>query len=152
MTDTYSISDLSREFAITTRAIRFYEDKRLLAPLRVGTNRVYSRSDRTRLKLVLRGKRLGWPLNDIKELLDLYDQRDGGGEMVQLEKMITKLEDTRQQLQLQQQDLLESLAEIDELEANCRQKLGTLAGTNNSAGNPRSVTDSAAIADLSISD
>jgi DNA-binding transcriptional MerR regulator len=69
----YSIGDLATEFEISPRAIRFYEDQGLIAPQRIGNNRVYTHRDRARLKLILRGKRLGFALSDIKELLDLYD-------------------------------------------------------------------------------
>ena len=73
----FTIAELAREFDITTRTIRFYEDRQLLTPARRGNQRVYSRADRTRLKLVLRGKRLGWPLDDIREMIALYDTPDG---------------------------------------------------------------------------
>ena len=122
-TSTYTISELAREFAITTRAIRFYEDKQLLSPRREGSVRIYNRADRTRLKLVLRGKRLGWKLDDIKQLIDLYDVRDGEGERKQLQEMIERLHDTRAQLLSQQQDLLDSLDEIEKLEVNCMKQL-----------------------------
>jgi DNA-binding transcriptional MerR regulator len=69
----YSIGDLANEFAVSPRAIRFYEDQGLLAPQRIGGNRIYAARDRARLKLILRGKRLGFALSDIKEMLDLYD-------------------------------------------------------------------------------
>ncbi len=123
MTDTYSISELAREFAITTRAIRFYEDKQLLTPKREGNSRIYSRADRTRLKLVLRGKRLGWPLDDIKSVIELYDAHAGQGERLQLEAMVSRLQQTRNQLLSQQQDLLETLDEIAELENTCLEQL-----------------------------
>lgn len=70
---TYSISELAREFDVTTRSIRFYEDQGLLNPARQGQTRIYSRQDRVRLKLTLRGKRLGFSLADIRDLFDLYD-------------------------------------------------------------------------------
>lgn len=129
MPDTYSISELAREFAITTRAIRFYEDKQLLTPKRVGNSRVYSRVDRTRLKLVLRGKRLGWPLDDIKHMIEMYDAHTGHGERLQLEAMVTRLQQTREQLLAQQQDLLETLDEIDELENTCCRQLAEFRTT-----------------------
>ena len=73
----YSIGDLASEFGVTLRTLRFYEDKNLLNPRRDGVNRVYSRRDRARLKLVLMGKKVGFSLTEIKEMLDLYDLRDG---------------------------------------------------------------------------
>lgn len=151
MPDTFSISELAREFAITTRAIRFYEDKQLLTPERVGNSRVYSRTDRTRLKLVLRGKRLGWPLDDIKRMIEMYDVHAGSGERLQLEAMVARLQETREQLLAQQQDLLETLDEIEELENTCCVQLEEFCTSHNGmhpgAGNPPS-PDSPANADL----
>ena len=77
---TYSISELAAEFDLTTRSIRFYEDQQLLAPTRRGQTRIYSRQDRVQLKLILRGKRLGFSLLEIKELFDLWDATSGGSE------------------------------------------------------------------------
>ena len=85
----FSITDLAQEMDITTRTIRFYEDRGLLRPARRGQQRVYSRADRTRLKLVLRGKRLGWPLDDIREMIELYDLPDG--ERKQLSVMLERI-------------------------------------------------------------
>ena len=154
MTDSFSISELAREFAITTRAIRFYEDKQLLKPQRIGNTRVYSRADRTRLKLVLRGKRLGWPLDEVKRVIELYDVHKGMGEKLQLEAMVERLAETREQLLSQQQDLLQTLDEIHELESICRQQLasfrsvlGKVPGKVDSAKLPQS-PDSLANADL----
>jgi len=121
MTDTYSITELAREFNITTRTIRFYEDKGLLTPRRRGTTRIYSKGDRTRLKLVLRGRRLGWPLNEIREMISMYDL--SGGEHKQLDAMIQKLRQNRATLVKQREDIELSLAELDELEQNCLQQL-----------------------------
>lgn len=119
MSQTFSISELAAEFAITTRAIRFYEDKGLLSPERHGNTRIYTRTDRTRLKLVLRGKRLGWPLDEVKQLIELYDTPKGAGERRQLQETLVRLRQTREQLLMQQQALLESLADIEKLEVDC---------------------------------
>ena len=73
----YSITDLSEEFGVTARALRFYEDEGLIAPERQGLSRVYSRRDRARLAWILRGKRVGFSLNDIREMIDLYDADEG---------------------------------------------------------------------------
>ena len=91
---TYTITELAEEFAVTPRTIRFYEDKDLLRPQRNGLNRVYARRDRARLKLILRGKRLGFSLADIKEMLDLYDLGDGQVEQLRTthRKIGTRLE------------------------------------------------------------
>ncbi len=117
----YSITELAREFDITTRTIRFYEDKALLKPSRRGQTRVYSNSDRTRLKLVLRGKRLGWPLDEIHEMIQLYNQPDG--EKQQLEMMLDKVERSRIALLKQQEDITIALMEFDEIAARCQHQL-----------------------------
>jgi DNA-binding transcriptional MerR regulator len=122
---TWSISDLAQEFALTTRAIRFYEDEGLLKPERHGTRRVYGARERTRLKLILRGKRLGLSLVDIKEILDLYDSR--AGDRAQLAKFLEALERRRLQLHQQREDIDVVLAEILALEKDCRRRLGRLA-------------------------
>ena len=117
----FSIADLALEMDITTRTIRFYEDKGLLRPTRRGQQRVYSRADRTRLKLVLRGKRLGWPLDDIREMIELYDTPDG--ERKQLEVMLRKLDHSRSVLLQQRDDVELALRELEEIEARCHRHL-----------------------------
>ena len=107
---TFSISELAREFDLTTRAIRFYEDCGLLTPQRQGRTRVYSARDRTRLKLTLRGKRLGLTLTEVKELVDMYDSpRDT---QPQLKKFLTVLAEHRAQLEQQMADLNVTLDEV----------------------------------------
>lgn len=123
MPDSWSIAELAREFDVTTRTIRFYEDRGLLAPARRGNRRVYSRSDRTRLKLVLRGKRLGWPLEDIGEMIRLYDAPGGAGERRQLELMLERIGRSRATLERQREDIELALAEFDEIETRCRGRL-----------------------------
>jgi len=120
----YSISELAREFGITTRTIRFYEDQDLLHPQRRGQTRVYSRTDRTRLKLVLRGKRLGFPLEEIRHLIRLYDEP--GGETRQLELMLEQLSNNRATLLRQREDLELQLKEFDDIETRCRERLSDL--------------------------
>ena len=83
MADLFTIGELSAAFALSPRAIRFYEDQGLLSPERVGTQRVYTRRDRARLQLILRGKRLGFSLADIREFLDLYDADSGNRRQMQ---------------------------------------------------------------------
>ncbi len=117
----FSIADLAQEMDITTRTIRFYEDKGLLRPARRGQQRIYSRADRTRLKLVLRGKRLGWPLDDIREMIELYDTPDG--ERKQLEVMLQKLSNNRSVLQQQREDIELALRELEEIEERCHHQL-----------------------------
>jgi DNA-binding transcriptional MerR regulator len=122
---TFTITELSREFAVTPRTIRYYEDQGLLSPSREGQQRVYAKRDRTRLKLALRGKRLGFSLADIKEMIDMYDTaRDEG---TQLTKFISGLTERKAALQQQQHDIEELLAEIDSLERQCRELLKTSA-------------------------
>jgi len=118
---TYSISDLAREFALTTRAIRFYEDEGLLAPRRSGRSRVYGERERVRIKLILRGKRLGLSLSEIRELLDLYEATRS--ELPQLVKFLQVLSERRAMLKQQQEDIAIVLAEIESLERQCRKRL-----------------------------
>jgi len=130
MATIYSISDLAREFDLTTRAMRFYEDMGLLQPSRSGPggrNRVYSGRDRTRLKLTLRAKRLGLSLTEAKEIIDLYDSpRDTG---VQLQKFLEVLAKHQQQLEAQMVDLQ---ANLDELKIHQREAQALLAKSKNS--------------------
>src|SRR5438067_13233605 len=118
---TYTISDLAREFALTTRAIRFYEDEGLLAPRRSGRSRIYGERERVRIKLILRGKRLGLALSEIRELLDLYDT--SRSERPQLVKFLQVLSQRRSMLKQQQEDITIVLAEIESLERQCRKRL-----------------------------
>ena len=118
---TYSISDLAHEFALTTRAIRFYEDQRMIAPERRGTARVYRERERVRLKLILRGKRLGFSLTEIRELLDLYEV--ARNERAQLAKFVDMLGERRARLLQQKEDIDAVLAEIDGIERECRRRL-----------------------------
>jgi DNA-binding transcriptional MerR regulator len=118
---TYSISDLAREFDLTTRAIRFYEDMGLIQPQREGPggrNRVYSARDRTRLKLTLRAKRLGLSLTEAKDIIDMYDSpRDTGP---QLRKFLLVLADHKRQLEEQMADLVANLDEVKVHEKEAR--------------------------------
>ena len=125
----FTISELAREFALTTRAIRFYEDEGLLAPLRRGRARIYSERERVRIKLILRGKRLGLALSEIRELLDLYAATRN--ERPQLEKFLVMLSDRRARLLQQREDIDAVLTEIAALERDSRRRLkgnGTPAG------------------------
>lgn len=121
MSTTFTISELAREFGVTTRTIRFYEDEGLLSPKREGTNRVFSQRDRVRLKLALRGKRLGFSLAEIRELFELYDvSRD---EHQQLEEFLARLERRRAHLEQQREDIEVMLREIDFFANQCRRLL-----------------------------
>lgn len=117
----YTISELAREFDVTARAIRFYESEGLLAPRREGQRRIYTGRDRTRLKLTLRGKRLGLALAEIRAIVDMYDS--GGDERPQLEKFLASLQAHRRQLEQQREDIEAQLAEIGLFEKRCRKRL-----------------------------
>jgi DNA-binding transcriptional MerR regulator len=121
-TELFTITELAAEFDITPRAIRFYEDVGLLEPGRAGRNRVYTPRDRTRLKLTLRGKRLGLSLQEIKQLVDMYDASADGAP--QLRAFLDVLGQHRRQLEQQREDIAETLAEIGQHEARCRVLLG----------------------------
>jgi len=117
----FSISELAREFDVTPRAIRFYEDQGLLAPRREGQRRVYTPRDRTRLKLTLRGKRLGLSLSEIRELIDMYEP--GRDERAQLERFLSVLESHKKSLVQQRADIEAQLAEIETFEKRVRKQL-----------------------------
>lgn len=121
MSSHYTITQLAQEFDVTTRTIRFYEDQGLLNPTRNGQMRVYSSRDRVRLKLVLRGKRLGFSLSEIREMLDMYDAEPG--ESGQLELFLAKIDERRGLLQQQRHDIELTLKELDDIEAQCRAQL-----------------------------
>ena len=117
MSATYTISELAKEFAVTTRTIRYYEDQGLLSPKRQGLNRVFTPRDRVRLKLALRGKRLGFSLSEIRELFELYDvSRD---ERRQLEEFLARLERRRALLEQQREDIEVMLNEINFFAGQC---------------------------------
>jgi DNA-binding transcriptional MerR regulator len=116
-----TITELAAEFDITPRAIRFYEDVGLLTPSRAGRNRVYTQRDRTRLKLTLRGKRLGLSLQEIKRLVDMYESP--ADTTPQLQAFLAVLAEHRQLLERQREDIEVLLAEIEHHEARCRNLL-----------------------------
>ena len=117
----YSISDLAAEFDVTMQTIRFYEDQRLIAPLRQGTCRLFWSGDRKRLKLVLCGKRLGFSLSEISEIADMYDAMPG--ELSQLLPLISKISDCRAYLLQQLQDIEATLSDLDAAEARCVKRM-----------------------------
>ena len=137
MTETYSITDLAQEFDVTTRTIRFYEDQGLLAPKRRGQTRIYGPRDRTRLKLILRGKRLGFSLGEVAEMVLLYDSDPG--EIGQLHLFLDKIRERRNGLEQQQRDIEVTLAELDEAEQRCRERLAEIEGTG--PGKPRKAVE-----------
>lgn len=113
MTTTHTISDLAREFGVTTRTIRFYEDQGLITPARDGQRRVYGPRDRVRLKLIMRGKRLGFSLEEIGRMIDLYDEDPS--EVRQLRLFLEKITERQQVLSRQQEDIAAILEELDRL-------------------------------------
>ena len=122
----YSISDLSQEFDLTTRAIRFYEDANLLTPLRQGRNRYYTLRERTRLKLILRGKRLGFTLNEIGEMFRLYDSEPG--ELAQLRHIMDKINEKMSLLERQLEDIQIVQQELQEFRQQCQTRLEQMEG------------------------
>jgi DNA-binding transcriptional MerR regulator len=122
----FSISELAREFDVTPRAIRFYEDQGLLAPKRDGQRRIYTPRDRTRLKLTLRGKRLGLALSEVKELLDMYESPED--ESAQTSRFLEVLKRHRATLEQQREDIEVQLKEVLAFEAQCRKKLAAGKG------------------------
>ncbi len=122
MNQDYTIKNLSRDFEITPRALRFYEDKGILNPSRRGTTRLYSERDRTRLKLTLRGKRLGLKLEECREIIDMYDPRQPD-DSLQLLKLCEKIREHRASLVNKIKDIEETMRAMDEVEGKCLQKL-----------------------------
>ncbi len=123
--ETWTIGDLAQAFGITTRTIRFYEDEGLLEPERHGQNRIYRPRDRVRLKLILRGKRLGFSLSESRELIDMYHpDADNRG---QLQALVDKIADRRRQLEQQKRDIEAMESELDEVEQRCRDALAERA-------------------------
>ena len=118
---TFTITELAHEFDITPRAIRFYEDMRLLEPARDGRNRIYTQRDRTRLKLTLRGKRLGLSLQEVKQLVDMYESPSDTAQ--QLQAFLGVLQAHRSLLEQQLEDIEVTLGEIAQHEARCRRLL-----------------------------
>jgi DNA-binding transcriptional MerR regulator len=125
---TYTITELAREFDVTARAIRFYEDQGLLSPKREGAggrNRVYTARDRTRLKLTLRGKRLGLALSEIKSLVDMYETPKDTS--AQMNRFMAVLAQHRETLEQQREDIEVALAEISAHEDDCKRLLAAIA-------------------------
>ncbi|MFL6165559.1 MAG: MerR family transcriptional regulator [Ornithinibacter sp.] len=122
---TWSIAEVADEFGVTHRTVRHYEELGLISPERRGTARVYHRRDRTRLSLILRGKRLGFPLEEIRTIIDLYDVPRG--RRSQLEYVLGQIDDRRADLEQRRRDLDAALSELSEFERRCRSDLDRLA-------------------------
>lgn len=118
---TYGIAELAREFDVTTRTLRFYEDEGLIAPQRQGQRRIFSARDRVRLKLILRGKRLGFSIGEIREIINLYDAPPG--EAGQIRFFLQKIRERRAALERQRDDIAATLDELNDVEARCTAQL-----------------------------
>src|SRR5665811_920841 len=121
---TWTIAEVAEEFAITHRTVRHYEELNLISPERRGTARIYHRRDRTRLNLILRGKRLGFPLEEIRTIIDLYDEPTG--QASQLRYVLDQIHDRRGHLERRRRDIEDALNELDEFESRCQSDLGQL--------------------------
>ena len=121
---TWTIREIADEFGVTHRTVRHYEDLGLISPERRGTTRVYHRRDRTRLGLILRGKRLGFPLEEIRTIIDLYDRPRGKAS--QLEYVLGQIDERREDLEQRRRDIEDALAELGEFERRCREDLDRL--------------------------
>jgi len=123
-TRTWTIAQVAEELGITHRTIRYYEDLGLIAPERRGTTRVFHPRDRIRLQLVLRGKRLGFPLEEIRTIVDMYDEQPG--EAGQLRYLLGQIDERRAELEQRRRDVEAALAELEELDRRCRDDLQAL--------------------------
>ncbi|MEE4144346.1 MAG: MerR family DNA-binding transcriptional regulator [Halieaceae bacterium] len=128
---THTISELAQEFGVTTRTIRFYEEKGLISPLRQGQKRLYSNSDRVRIKLILRGKRIGMSLQECVDFIDMYDPEHNNAE--QLRSLIDNVKRRRESLLQQKKDIDDMLAGLDEVQGLCEE---SLAGGRTRKNNP----------------
>ncbi|PKW27257.1 MerR family transcriptional regulator [Phycicoccus duodecadis] len=118
---TWTIAEMAEEFGVTHRTVRHYEDLGLISPERRGTTRVYHRRDRTRLALVLRGRRLGFPLDEIRTIIDLYDAPRG--RRSQLEYVLAQIDERRADLEQRRRDLETAIGELGRFERRCRDDL-----------------------------
>jgi len=124
MDTTYTISELADEFNLTTRAIRFYEDRGLVQPTRRGRTRVFNPRDRTRLRLIQRGKRLGFSLDEISQILEMYEA--DSGEFGQLSFLLQCINERRRNLEQKRNDIEQTLTDLEDIEAQCHDRLRKL--------------------------
>lgn len=137
---TWTIADLAAEYDVTLRAIRHYEDRGLLSPERRGTVRVFRNRDRIRLALILRGRRLGFSLDEIATIVNMYDEQPG--EAGQLEYLLDQIAGRRRDLEQRRRDIEETLAELNEVERRCREDLRRLGGDGRADAAPSSTRQS----------
>ncbi len=121
MREYYTITELTREFDVSTRTLRFYEDEGLIAPVRRGRTRLFRPSDRHLIRQIMRGKRLGFSINEIREIIQMY--KTPPGEVGQLKLMIKRIEEKREDLRQKRRDLEETLSELDQAEEACVERL-----------------------------
>lgn len=121
----WTIGEIADEFEVTHRTVRHYEEIGLISPERRGTQRIYRRRDRTRLALIMRGKRLGFPLDEIRRIIDMYDETPG--EEGQLRYLIEQIELQRAELEARRRDIDQTLADLSAVEQRCREDLGRLS-------------------------
>jgi len=126
---TYTISELAKEFGVTTRTMRFYEEKGLISPRREGQKRLYSSADRVRIKLILRGKRIGMSLNECVEVIDMYDPEHNNAD--QLHSLIDKVKSRSELLAAQKRDIDDMLAGLKEVQSLCESALNDIDNTPN---------------------
>ncbi len=124
MREYYSITELTREFEISTRTLRFYEDEGLIQPVRRGRTRLFRPSDRHLVRQIMRGRRLGFSINEIREIIQMY--REPPGEVGQLNLMMKRIQEKREMLRQRRRDLEETLAELDSAEEACVERLAEL--------------------------
>jgi DNA-binding transcriptional MerR regulator len=127
MREFYTITELTREFDISTRTLRFYEDEGLINPVRRGRTRLFRPADRHLVKQIMRGKRLGFSINEIREIIQIY--KEPPGVVGQLKLMIKRIEEKREDLRQKRRDLEETLAELDNAEEACVERLAELGVT-----------------------
>lgn len=124
MREYYTITELTREFEISTRTLRFYEDEGLIQPVRRGRTRLFRPSDRHLVKQIMRGKRLGFSISEIREIIQMY--KEPPGEVGQLNLMLKRIEEKREDLRQKRRDLEETLVELDRAEDSCVERLAEL--------------------------
>ena len=124
----WTVGELADELGVTTRTLRFYEAEGLISPRRAGAQRVYGARERTRLKLILRGKRFGMTLAEIREIVDMYDGA-ASSEQRQLEMLLARLDEIARDLRARQADLRRTLGEVTDVAEQCRTRLAELSAT-----------------------
>ncbi|MBO6639577.1 MAG: MerR family DNA-binding transcriptional regulator [Roseitalea sp.] len=124
MREFYTITELTREFGVSTRTLRFYEDEGLISPVRRGRTRLFRPGDRHLIKQIMRGKRLGFSIAEIREIVQMY--KEPPGEAGQMRAIVDRVEEKRAELRQKRKDIEETLAELDQVEENCLNRLAEL--------------------------